>query len=348
MADNQTSLIYIDKNKLWFYNSATREVLSLDFPVATVKDMEVLNRELFTKQFESFLSVHKIVSSRVNFVISTSLLFLKDISGIEESKKDEAIREFVENVPFDNVANTTVHQDKTVRVIAINKDLLTLLKRTLEKNKFEIGLALPMSLVPNISIHGALDAQTAQLVLGASDGLKMYNLLDPIQVLSPLQSITENAADKKHPKRLPVLLSAFGGLISILVGVAVVSNTQPTIPSSQAKAPPKITPASLLVTPTTVITLSRTLQTLRIDLIHSSQNSSDSARLLSVLKTAGITDVKEVVLNSGALDTSQIIFSQAVPTQLQNQLVSVVKSVFPNFSTRVVSGLLRDVEIRIK
>lgn len=346
MSDKKATLILLDKNRLWLYHGTTGEILNLDFPTTVMKDMEVLNRDLFIKQFESFLNVHKVEGPRVDLVIAPSLLFSKDFSGIEEPKKEEAIKSFVDNVPFDSVAKTTMHLDKVVRVIVANKDLITLVKRSLEKRKCEMFLALPATAIANLTISAALDQQTALAVLEQSDSLKAYNLLEAAPVANPLMNITANAADKSHPKRLPLLLSMFGGLISVLIGVAVVTNSQPTVPASQASVVLK--PLPLAVKPTIVASPSAMIKTLRIDLIHTDRVASKSSQLITSFKSNGVADLKELVDNAMALETSQLVFSQAVPVPVQDQIITIVKTVEPIFSTKVVSGLGRDVEIRLR
>lgn len=346
MSDKKSTLILLDKNRLWLYHGMTGEVLNLDFPTTVMKDMEILNRELFIKQLESFLNVHKVDGPRVDLVITPSLLFSKDFAGIEEPKKEEAIKSFIDNVPFDSIAKTTMHLDKGLRVIVANKDLITLVKRSLEKRKCEMLLALPATVFTNVTVSTALDQQTALAVLGQSDSLKAYNLLEAVPIVNPLMNITANAADKSHPKRLPLLLSMFGGLISVLIGVAVVTNNQPTVPPSQASVVLK--PLPLTVKPTVAASPSAALKTLRIDVIHTDQTASKSSQLISSFKRDGVTDIKELVDNATTLETSQIVFSQSVTVPVQDQIIFMVKTVEPLFSTKVVSGLGRDVEIRLK
>lgn len=346
MSDKKTSLILFDKNRLWLYHGTTGEIINLDFPTTVMKDMEVLNRDLFIKQFESFLSVHKVDGPRVDLIIAPSLLFSKDFPGVEEPKKEEAIKSFVDNVPFDSVAKITVHLDKVARVIVSNKDLITLIKRSLEKRKCEMLLALPATAFTNVSVSTVLDEQTAQAILSQLDSLKSYNLLEASPTANPLMNITANAADKSHPKRLPLLLSMFGGLISVLIGVAVVTNSQPTVPPSQASVVLK--PLPLAVRPTVAASPSAMMKALRIDLIHTDQAASKSSQLSSSFKSSGVGDLKESIDNAMVLESSQVVFSQTVPVLMQDQIINIVKVIEPVFSTKVVSGLGRDIEVRLK
>jgi len=58
--------------------------------------------------------------------------------------------------------------------------------------------------------------------------------------------------------------------------------------------------------------------------------------------------LKELVDNTIVLESSQLVFSQAIPVVVQEQIINIVKTVEPVFSTKVVTGLSRDVEIRLK
>lgn len=347
MADKQQSLLLIDKVRLRLYSGMTSEVFSLEFPTTVVKDMEVLNHELFIKQFESFLSVHNITDSHVSILLAPSLLFTKDFSGIEPTKKDEIIKGFVENVPFDSVATTTMHLDKVLRVIAANKDLIYLLKSSLEKHKCTVPLALPAVVSANIQVANGLNAQVAQAVLGQIEALHGYNLLDPVLPVGTLQNITANAADKQHPKRLPLMLGAFGGLIAILVGVIAVTNQEPTVPNPQASAPAAQTPMQA-ASPTQSASTSATLQTLKVDIVHNEQAAVLASQLATILKNAGVVDIRDLANNTPVGQASQINFADTVPVTLQEQIATAAKTVDSTVVTKVVTGLSRDVEIRLK
>ena len=341
MADKKTSLILIDKNRLWIFSAMTGEVLNLDLPTTVMKDMEVLNHELFIKQFESFISVHNLTGSRVVIVMAESLLFNKDFSGIEELKRQEAIDIFVANVPFDSIAQTTVRQDKKVTVIVANRDLIVLIKNSLEKHKCDSTLALPATVFSNLNVAAGLNQQLAQTMISQAEELKAYNLMEPAFVPNSSHSITTDAvSDKSHPQRLPLLLGTFGGLISLLIGVAVVTNSQSTVPPSRASAvskTPKIAPTAV-----------SNIQSLRLDLIRNDQKASVSSQLKAIFQSNGVTDVRELLDSDGALGSSQIIFSNAVTVSVQGQIINIVKTIEPGFSTKIVTGLARDVEIRLK
>lgn len=347
MVDKQTILVHLDRNRVWLFKPSG-ELLFLDLPTTVMKDMEILNHELFLKQFESFLSVHAVQSNHAYITVSESLLFVKDFSGMEPGKQVEAIKLFVDNVPFDSVAKTEMHLDKVTRVITANKDGILLAKSALVKQKCEVLLALPIPAFGSMSTQGGVTPQLCSQILSAADGLKEYNLFDPSPILSPLQSITENAADKKHPKRLPILLGAFGGLIAILVGVVVVTNTQPTIPPSQAETLAPLPTRAVQQTPTA--SPSALIKTLRVDVIQGAAVASSSGRVLTALRSAGITDLRELQgqIPENQTEAVQITFSQTLPAAVQDQVTAIIRAVDSTVTTRIVSGLQRDIELRLR
>ncbi len=346
MADKQTILTHLDRARVWLY-FATGELLYLDLPTTIMKDMEILNHELFLKQFESFLNVHGVRSSRAYITVSESLTFTKDFSGMEPGKQDEAIKLFVDNVPFDNVAKSVLHLDKVTRVITVNKDAVLLMKSALVKQNCEVELAVPIGAFNSVSTQGGVTPQLCSQILGSIENLKDHNLFDPSPILNPLQSITENAADKKHPRRLPILLGSFGGLIAILVGVVVVTNSQPTIPPSQAETLAPL--PTRAVSSTKTASQSASIATLRVDMIQGATQSSSSAAMETALRAAGIVDLKRVQDTSNIqILSTQVTFSQALPTSLQEQFMSIIRSIDASVTSRIVSGLQRDVELRLR
>lgn len=340
MADKKTFLLFVDKNKLWLFSALSGETFNLDIPTTVMKDMEVLNHELFIKQYESFIAVHSVNESRIYIVIATPLLFVKDFSGIEDIKREEAITSFIENVPFDSISKTTMHFDKTMRVIVANKGLITLIKNSLDKHKCEVIQTLPANVFTSLNVINGLDLQTARTILAQADSLRAYNLLDPQPVPNTTHNITVSATDKEHPKRLPLLLGTFGGLLSLLVGVSIVSNSQPTLPPSRA--------TGIAKAPKAIVTVVPNIQSLRIDVIRNDQKATVSSQLKTVLQSSGVSDVREFIDNSASLSASQIIFSNTVSISNQGQIMNIVKTIDPVFSTQVVAGLARDVEIRLK
>lgn len=348
MAAQQTILVHMDRSRVWLFK-APQDLQYLDLPTTIMKDMEILNHDLFLKQFASFLSVHAVQSHRAFITVAESLAFVKDFSGMEPGKQEEAIKVFVENVPFDNVAKSQLHLDKVTRVIATNKDGIQLVKSALLQQKCEVVLALPIGAFQSISTQSGITPQVCLQLISAAEGLKEYNLLDPSPILSPLQSITENAADKKHPKRLPLLLGAFGGLIAILVSVIVVTNTQPTVPPSRAETLAPLPIKKISPTTAATATASATLSVLRVDVVQGTASASTAPRIMQALRDRGISDVRITTGTPTQVTAdSQVSFSQTVTSSDQDQVMTILRVIDPLITSRVVAGLSRDIEIRLR
>ena len=119
------SIIYIDRNNLYFYGGNVHTPIAFPFQPAIVRDIEVINPEELTKQLEQFIKTNKIEPMKTMIILGHQSSFEKtlppktDPTVIETEKK-----KFLENVPFSEILSHVFMNEKGSKIIAINKDLV--------------------------------------------------------------------------------------------------------------------------------------------------------------------------------------------------------------------------------
>lgn len=347
MADKKAAIVYIEKGRFFYYGVHNPNILKFDFPPTIVKDMEVLNKELLSTHVQSFISVNKLTPSKVTIFLSNEILFMKDVPGIEYSQKEEHIKAFIENVPFEKVVHVIQYKDKLLKIVTANQELCSEIKKAFEKLNFEIHAVVPSIFVENLTIAAGagLDSQTASLLLAVADSLRQFNMMPPNPSQNPLQNITANAASKEHPKRLPLLLGVFGSLIAILIGVAVVVNRTPTRTPLQARTQPTSVIPTAVSSP--IASPSATFSTYKVWLTTSSKTTATASQIQKALSEAGFSNFETRTEEGTVHEETQVKFAQTVPVSVQEQFMNELQKTVKNLTSQVVSGLETDILVTV-
>src|SRR3989344_7396035 len=107
MADKPISIVYLDKNRFDFHGGAVAGTATCVFPAEVVFDMDVKHRPAFRSHIKSFLSVNKISPSKILVILSPSLCFENLHSPQAQLEGNTTIKNFIETVPFEQVAYRT-------------------------------------------------------------------------------------------------------------------------------------------------------------------------------------------------------------------------------------------------
>ena len=173
----QAGVLYLERDKFYFYGSGVQTILKSIFPQEAVKDTEVLNKDFLVKNTQSFIEFNKIRPSRVVFVLSDEIIFQKIFPEGSKDKSQEEI--FLQSVPYEHTSLVRVKKsDKTV-VMATNTDLFLQIKRAFEKKDFTVSEILPVSVFENIIIDpaGGLTVETAQYIQSKLESLKEFTFV---------------------------------------------------------------------------------------------------------------------------------------------------------------------------
>lgn len=217
MPEKPVSIVYLDKNRFDFHGGSIAGTATCVFPQEVVFDMEVKHRPAFRSHIQSFLSVNKISPSKILVILSPSICFENLHSPQAQLESNKLVKNFVETVPFEQVASRTYKTQKGNLIICTNASFIEALKAELSSFGNFILAVVPATMLGIQHNQTGLDVKTAQtlsenaLTSAALDiNTEIAKTETPVYKETPLQSIVRN-------RRLIILLSVFLVLLIILI-----------------------------------------------------------------------------------------------------------------------------------
>lgn len=212
-------IILIDRAKLDLYIEGMTNPISFQFLPNTVKDLEIINKEEFSKHLSRFIKERKLTPSFLIVIFSNNLLFQKTINQQSSHDIQKDIEEFLSEVPFERVGSKVYNlPNGGISVIAINKDFFEIIKGTFEELEFGVDGGIPLSLL-NVTLpnKNQLDVISAQSTLSKIEEFKQFAIdLEKTEIRS--ESATSQIKKIKKPRPfLIILLSIFLVLVGILL-----------------------------------------------------------------------------------------------------------------------------------
>lgn len=205
-----TGLIYLDRNRAFYYEQRLASPISFDIPPDTITDLEVINKKKLDVLIKNFVSANTLVPTNIAILLSTSVTFEKEIpqGGVDA---DKSFAEFLEFVPFEDYLSKRIQVAGKDKVVAANKEICDAIENAFQSLGFVATGVYPLSfcldIMPELATNLDLNS-----VLNKIPEMKTFNLL-------PTMDVSENVTKKEKVtnKRLPILIGVFGFLILILL-----------------------------------------------------------------------------------------------------------------------------------
>lgn len=346
------SVIYIDRNNLYFYGSNVHAPVTLPFQPTTVRDIEVINSDEFEKQLNEFIKKNKIEPTDAILIIAHQSSFEKLIDPktpadqIEPQKK-----QFLDNVPFEQVLSKTFVTTKGTKIIAANKDLAYLIRDIFNKNHFNVEvIASIATLFPEGDV--TFNTATAQQILSKASQFKQNMFLLKDVEIASTDMFEENYGKEKKNVTLLYLIPVFVVLIAILVWLII---NQQNARNSKRTASPAPSRASAQVAPTIPAVLPQEESTREVELL------AKETIQIEVLNGSGIPgqadDVRELLVeggytnvttgNSPTLQSSRtlIIFKSRIPIQQREEISDLISDIVGEVTSQINEEIEVDVLI---
>lgn len=220
----QKGFFYITRNSIIIYDDALSAPLVFPFDNNMVADFEIINKDEFAKQFAAFLQQNKVTPGVMAIVLGKDGFFEKEIPVLEKTKKDEAMKLFIESVPFEHVATNSFLTKTGSTLIATNKDFFDVIIEIASKLGFTMQYVIPAYYFEK-KIE-TVDATTGKYILDKIPSLKQVSLSGYIEERRSELQPTGTAIKKGESKKLPLLIAVFLILILILGGFIYYSMKQ--------------------------------------------------------------------------------------------------------------------------
>ncbi|HLD26854.1 MAG TPA: hypothetical protein VJB63_02780 [Patescibacteria group bacterium] len=242
------SIIYLDRNKFYcIFPQQIDNPILYNFSPQTVKDFEVLNKDLLYSEIHAFIKKNRLSPYPVIIILSNTVIFEKDLSETNPKQLSEEITLFLEKIPFETIVHKIIKINKKTKVIATNKIYLDLFKDAFERDQCKILLVLPESVCDNLISQKGLNREVIKKIIDHTDSLKQHDLShvkNPHILSKPHESVLTIPEIKSHT-RLIMLLFVFTVLMGTLILLFFISKNsfKNTVPKKTIKSN-KLTPSS--------------------------------------------------------------------------------------------------------
>ncbi len=239
-----TGVLYLDRNKAFFYEQRLGAPLAFDLPVDILSDLEVINKKKLDSAIRGFVGANNLVPNNIIILLSNSITFEKEFpqGGVDV---DKSIEEFLEFVPFEEYISKKIQISGKTKIVAANRELCEDVRTSFRGIGFVVTGVFPLSFCIDILPQLATNLDLG-LVIEKTPELKQFNLLPEVE--PPTSSLKKEKPDRK---RLYMLIGAFGFLGFMLLffvyrNIIAAPKTPKTLPTVVAPPPPtaSVRPAS--------------------------------------------------------------------------------------------------------
>lgn len=172
-------ILFIQKDRLYYYDEASSRILQFIFPPNTIRDLEVFDYDTINAQIKAFVVNNRLAAANILFIFAEHTIFEKIFLKSQTIDKDIVVQTFLENIPFENLSHKIYENPREFKVIAINKEIFTALKSAFEKLGFTVLGAIPQFVIgENFRTRTALDAQMVGVVLSRFELLQKQNIVE--------------------------------------------------------------------------------------------------------------------------------------------------------------------------
>lgn len=190
---SQLTLLSIHSDYLEYSDSSGSS--KIKFTPEVVDHLEIIDSVKLDQLIISFISRQQLIKNKLIFVLDRGVYFEKKISDIND---DLTVQNFINKIPFDDVAYKIIPDKSSFRLIAFNHDFLETLKKFFEANGFEVISTIPKFDLDNTGFNFDKSKKEINAALKI---LKTDNLLSNNHYLLP--------ANKFNIKNFTSILDSF-------------------------------------------------------------------------------------------------------------------------------------------
>lgn len=365
-------ILFIDRNGFSIYQDTLTNIPKFNFTSDLVVNLDVINKEQFTNLIATFIQINKIVPGNLAVILSDSITYTKDLVnqnsspnstaanidkglGAQNIGKDhkEEIADFLENIPFEEVLAKVIKTDKLSRIVAVNKDLVaTIIDVFVSRGSTMMGIVPAFMYGQNANFTTGLTQGNASMVINETEIFRIGNLLTDQEKMissskleselkdSPTGAKSDLDNEGKKPKNLRqyILIGIFVMLLVVLAVVFLNLGASQT-PVDTISNPPHILPESdslptgePTLTQAPITTAPLDIKSIKIKIVQSSQSDEKAVFLKDGLLKMGFVDVANEVSEVSIPEKSSVIFSQSIPADLRNNVITEIKKILPEIS----------------
>jgi hypothetical protein len=366
---NHPIILFLDRNGFGIYQDTLTNISKFNFTPDIVSNLDVINKEQLTGLISTFIQVNKIVPSSIAIVLSDNVIYIKDlVSAVKkpvtsQSPKEDLnddkehggeLKNFLEEIPFEEILVKIIKTGNMNRAVVVNKDLIAIIIDAFTSRGFVAEDVVPAFMYGRASFTMGLTLDNVRVIFQNTEVLKSSNLLvDQEKIIvfqNPEDKLKSFSTDvspdsssntkKKQNLRQYLLIGVFILLVIILVVVVILSGSSQT-PVRKVKIKAGSASNSLntsVASPSAIpaldkaktSTTSSNIKDIKVKITQSAQVDKRLVSLKSELLELGYKNVVSEVNKTSVPEKSSIVFSQDIPANLRDILVTEIKKILPN------------------
>ena len=346
------SIIYIERNNLYFYGSNVHAPIAFPFQPTIVRDIEVINAEELEKQLGEFIKNNKIEPTETIIVLSHQSSFEKSLPPkttpilIETEKKH-----FIENVPFGQILSQTFTSEKGIKIVAANKELAYIIRDIFTKHQFTVEVIASITPIsPDTDI--SFTADSAQQILKKASLLKQFAFPIIDVEVEVTDKFEEGFVQEKKNNNLYIMLVFLVIAIGILVFMYMNQQKERSAKKTKVVVTPQVSarrssPSPSVITGSPEASPSATSlpkATLTFQILNGSTISGQADDIKDSLEKAGYANVATGNSQTQSSKTLIVYKSRVSPTQI-TEISNIVSSVVKDVATQQNEDISVDVLI---
>jgi hypothetical protein len=210
-------VLFLDRNRLYIYGDGM--VSFVDISETAIKDLDIVDKDVFTSLITSLIDKNKIEPCSFFFVLSESVCFSRQLSVNNPTQMESEYQSFLSAVPFNLVISKRYQTKDGIIAVAANSEIIDTIIEVMESKYFTYFALIPALILGQNGMFRRLTAEMGKYLLDYSSYFKAQTLLERQTVVKTEPIITVKAEPGKKTKTALLLgifiiaLIALGALL---------------------------------------------------------------------------------------------------------------------------------------
>ena len=343
-----TAVLVLRAKSLEFYNGKEQQRESLQFPPKILKKDEIVDWEKFELLIEEFLARNSVKKQHAILVLAKDIIFEKTIPAGDAEKEKAEEEKFFKTIHYDekDIVTKRFRDGDNIYLISTYKDFYQSVKYTFEKFGWVIEQVIPMSMFEDFDADKMLDYAEVNQILSHTDLLKVGDMTSDADTIKPsrlaqTQQVQEQNSGLFSKQNLVLLFSIAvfcGGVFFAILYFNIIK-----LPVSSFSFAPTPTPSPIPTsTPTPLPSFDTSAASVKV--LNGTGTPGQAGKVKTVMTGLGFSDVSTDNANSKTT-TTLVVFSAAVPQNIQDEIVATLKKTFTTISSNMNKTAATDITI---
>lgn len=218
-------IIYISKNEIVAIVEGSALGFSVNFGPGEIQNLEVTDKQIFEDEVSNFIKHNSLTFEYVTIVLSTDLLFIKQVTYNDDNDLESKQKVFIDEIPLDpsELATKIVTNHNAADFIAVNKSFYEFVIEVLEGLKIKIQAVVP-EIIFNANVPSEFPFKSKSFeelfsTLENTDILNTYNFIALGEDVPSKLEVVSSYLKKKGPIYFSHKKNV--AMIAILVSLAI-------------------------------------------------------------------------------------------------------------------------------